>query len=236
MIEVGSVSQEIFHSLISFHIFSFCCFSKVSLDLINALIMPLRQQSSTRANSFKDLERADTMSSSSDDSTMTEIPSRGPNGTSGMMTCMRILASILSLSFMIVFMAIAGTQYRLYEHGDSKATWWMIYYSAHAIVAALCTVTLACPRCCCLTCCVEYFVRWAASLLLIWSFFWIVFAVIQYRQMAGDDFDTDLSNDTAEQREIAYELLGATLGLTSALYHRSLFCCCGKKNKNNERK
>jgi hypothetical protein len=148
------------------------------------------------------------------------------------MTCMRGLASLLSLSFMIVFMAIAGAQYQLYEQGESNATWWVIYYTAHATIAALCTVTLSCLRCCCLSCCVEYFVRWATSLLLLWSVFWFVYAVISYRQMVGEGFDTNLSNDTAEQREVAYEVLGATLGLTSAVYHRSLFCCCGKtKNR-----
>jgi hypothetical protein len=137
--------------------------------------------------------------------------------------CCRWCMAIVSLLFFIIFVTSASFQSN--DAGGSAIAWWL-FYSLHAVLAALC-FSLRCAK---NLACIAKPVQFLATCMVIFS---IVMMSISLKQLveaheSNPGPDSERWNDKEEK---SYEVAGAALGLISALYHVLMWHFCSGRGK-----
>jgi hypothetical protein len=131
--------------------------------------------------------------------------------------------AIVSLLFFIIFVTSASFQSN--DAGGSAIAWWL-FYSLHAVLAALC-FSLRCAK---KLACISKPVQFLATCMVIFS---IVMVSISTKQLV-DAHESNPGPDSErwnDKEEKSYEVAGAGLGLVSALYHVLMWHFCSGRSK-----
>jgi hypothetical protein len=137
--------------------------------------------------------------------------------------CCRWCMAIVSLLFFIIFVTSAT-----FQNNDSggSAFLWGLFYSAHAVLAALC-FSLRCAK---NLACIAKPVQFLSACMVIFS---IVMVSISMKQLV-DAHESNPGPDSErwnDREEKSYEVAGAALGLVSALFHVLMWHFCSGTSK-----